>query len=224
MTGSVSELTFHDGALRDLLEGDPVEVAPRLLGSVLVASAEGRNGTAGWVGGRIVEVEAYRGADDTASHAFRGETARNRVMFGRPGLLYVYFSYGIHHCCNIVCRPEGTAGAVLVRALEPLFGLELMRGRRSQLSGLRERDLCSGPGKLCQALGIGRSDDGADLLADGSRIRLGCLPAGTTDPAILQGSRIGLSSLLPAAAEPWRWWWAGNAHVSKGAGAGDQAP
>ena len=129
---------------------DSLEAAPLLLGWTLLVDG---------VGGRIVEVEAYR-QDDPASHSFRGPTARTAVMFGPPGRLYVYRSYGIHWCANIVCSAEGTGAAVLVRALEPTHGLDAMRERR----GLDdERLLCSGPGRLTQALAITGADDGASL-------------------------------------------------------------
>ena len=190
------------GSLRELLGGDPVEVAPFLLGKLLVAGA---------AGGRIVEVEAYRGAADPASHAYRGLTARNRSMFGAPGLAYVYLSYGLHHCCNIVCWPEGTAGAVLVRALAPATGLAEMRARRpaSQL----EEDLCSGPGKLCQALGIDRRHDGEDLLAETSPVRL--LDDGFEVHDVRRGPRIGLGSHLASAGEPWRYFVPSDLNVSR---------
>ena len=165
---------------REIFAALPAEVAPRLLNLVLV-----RDG----VPGRIVEVEAYGGKEDQASHAFRGRTARNATMFGRPGLLYVYFTYGLHHCANVVCDEEGTAGAVLIRALEPLGGLDLMRERRRG----REHDLrlCSGPAKLCQALGITRVDDGADLVTSTSVTLLDDGVPPPTDPLVRV--RIGLS-------------------------------
>jgi DNA-3-methyladenine glycosylase len=184
-------------------------VAPLLLNKVLVVGVVGQDRA---VSGRIVEVEAYRGIDDPASHAFRGQTPRNSVMFGPPGHLYVYFTYGMHHCCNIVCRPEGVAGAVLVRALAPLTGLDDMRSRR--LRARRDRDLCSGPAKLCQALGLDRSFDGVDLLSSSSEVRL--LDDGSGPPGeIAAGARIGLSQQLATAGEPWRFWVAGDANVSR---------
>lgn len=136
----------------------PLALAPELLNKVLVR----QDPEQGRLSGRIVEVEAYCGGDDPASHAYRGRTARNGTMFGPGGHLYVYFTYGMHFCANVVCGPEGTAGAVLVRALAPLEPIEPLRARRSKAR--RDVDLCSGPAKLCQALGIDRGLDGTDLV------------------------------------------------------------
>ena len=181
-----------------LLEGDPVAVAPRLLNLVLVHGDRA---------GRIVEVEAYRGEQDPASHAFRGPTPRNEVMFGRPGHLYVYFTYGMHFCANVVCRPDGVAGAVLLRAAAPLEGLEAMRADRP--AARRDRDLLNGPGKLCQGLAIDRGDNGADLLGRGP-IRL--LDDGTQPPRRpRRGPRVGITV---ATDRPWRFWVPGDPHVS----------
>jgi DNA-3-methyladenine glycosylase len=179
---------------------DPVELAPELLNKVLV----GPNGA-----GRIVEVEAYDGANDPASHAFRGRTPRTEVMFGPPGHLYVYFSYGVHWCANVVCRSDGIAGAVLLRALAPLDGVEAMY--RARPAATRDRDLCSGPGKLCQALGIDRRHDGADLVRfDGGVAVLddGMAPPG--DP--VETVRVGISA---AKDRPWRWYVPGDPNVSR---------
>jgi DNA-3-methyladenine glycosylase len=208
---------------RSDLVADPVVVAPRLLGLVLVTHCGGRELTL--TAGRIVEVEAYRGAADPASHAFRGQSARNRTMFGRAGLLYVYLSYGVHFCCNIVCGPEKTAAAVLVRALEPLAGIDTMRERRRARPGWKVRDLCSGPGKLAQALGIDRADDGADLLSNAARVRLVADGDSRRPPAaISSGPRIGIAQSLPTAREPWRFFLTGNPHVSRGQPSGQLAP
>jgi DNA-3-methyladenine glycosylase len=160
-------------------------VAPDLLNKLLVT----RDGRVG----RIVEVEAYRGEEDPASHAFRGPTARNTVMFGPPGHLYVYFSYGVHWCANVVCGRAGTAQAVLLRALDPIDGLPLMRQARWRDQRRQDdRDLCRGPGRLCQALGIDKRFDGEDLVAVGSSVWLA--DDGLAPPARpLATPRVGIS-------------------------------
>lgn len=143
--------------------------------------------------GRIVETEAYGGADDPASHAFRGPRPRNLTMFGLPGHLYVYRSHGIHSCANVVTGCPGQAQAVLLRALEPVSGIEEMRLHRGPVT---DRLLCSGPGRLCQALGIGLEDDGVDLLTSKIRIEFGHSPL-----EIAAVQRIGISV---ATDRPWR--------------------
>jgi len=176
------------------------EVAPALLGQVLVrALPDGTRAAA-----RIVEVEAY-GPDDPASHAFRGMTSRNQAMFGPPGHLYVYLTYGMHFCMNAVCGPVGEGAAVLVRACEPLEGLEGMRARRG-----RERtlELCSGPGRLTQALDVTRSEDGADLVDGGSL----WVERASRSEAIGTGIRVGVRET----ARSWRFWLEGNPFVSRG--------
>ncbi|CAN5668164.1 DNA-3-methyladenine glycosylase [soil metagenome] len=193
------------GALRQLdrseLLGDPFAVARRLLNRLLVV--------AGRVA-RIVEVEAYWGEHDPASHAFRGETPRNRVMFGAGGLLYVYRSYGLHWCANVVVGEPGSAAAVLLRAVEPVEGVELMQALRPLAR--RPLDLTNGPGKLCAALDINGEDGGTDLCAPDSKIRL-C--ADDTDPPTTPGvsTRVGISQAMDL---PWRFYVDGNPWVSKG--------
>jgi DNA-3-methyladenine glycosylase len=151
--------------------------------------------------GRIVEVEAYHGAQDPASHAFRGPTPRNRVMYGPGGHLYVYLSYGVHWCANVVCGPVGEAQAVLLRALEPVEGLELMRQARWRDQRRQDdRELCRGPGRLCQALGIDRRCDGTDLTVRDAAVWLA--DDGVPPPAQpLATGRVGISV---AADRPWR--------------------
>ncbi|MYJ82036.1 MAG: DNA-3-methyladenine glycosylase [Acidimicrobiaceae bacterium] len=179
-----------------------LEVAPELLNKVLVAP-DGR-------AGRIVEVEAYRGTDDPGSHSFRGMTRRNATMFGPPGRLYVYFTYGMHWCANVVAEPDGVAAAVLLRALTPLDGLDAMYAARGP-AARRDRDLCSGPAKLTQALGIDGALDGADLAAADRGVTIvddGRLPP--PEPAVT--TRIGLSN---GAELPWRFCVAGAADLSR---------
>lgn len=180
---------------------DPRAVAPELLNKVLLR-ADGRSG-------RIVETEAYCGATDPAAHSWRGRTARNATMFGAPGLLYVYFTYGMHWCCNPVCGEEGEGVAVLLRALAPLCGLDAMRAARPGCR--RDRDLCRGPARLCQAMGIDRAQDGIDLVggAGGFSIVDDGMPPPATPVAT---TRVGITR---AADEPWRWYVPGEPHVSR---------
>jgi DNA-3-methyladenine glycosylase len=170
------------------------EVAPALIGCTLLVDG---------VGGRIVEVEAYD-QDDPAAHSYRGRTARNRSMFGPPGHAYVYRSYGVHWCLNLVCDPEGLASAALVRALEPTHGIETMRERRG-VEGVRR--LCSGPGNVCRALALTGAHDGLPL--DGPPFALFEAPEGV---ALVRGPRIGLTR---AVERPWRYCLAGSAFLSR---------
>lgn len=178
----------------------PLTLAPELLGKVLVHGGRA---------GRIVEVEAYCGPDDPASHAFRGPTPRTTTMFGPAGRLYVYRSYGIHWCANVVTHPPGDVGAVLLRALAPLAGVAEMEAARPAAS--RRVDLTNGPGKLCAALGIVGAHDGCDLRRGGGAIRL--LDDGTAPPEQPQtGPRVGISK---ATERPWRFSVPGEPHRSR---------
>ena len=182
---------------RRFYDRDAREVAPELLNKVL---AHGDRT------GRIVEVEAYVGAVDPAAHSYRGLTPRNEVMFGPPGHLYVYFIYGMHWCCNAVCDVEGMASAVLIRALAPIQGIDEMREARN---GVSDRQLCSGPAKLCQALGIGAFLNGSDLVQG---------PVGIYDdgvpppPEPTAGPRVGITVGLE---HHWRWYVTGDPNVSR---------
>ncbi len=178
-----------------------LEVATDLLNKVLVAP-DGRTG-------RIVEVEAYRGADDPGSHGFRGMTKRNATMFGPPGHLYVYFTYGMHWCANVVAETDGAAAAVLLRALTPLEGLDAMYAARRP-AARRDRDLCSGPAKLTQALGIDGALDGADLVSGDRGATI--VDDGQPPPRVpVVTTRIGLTN---GADLPWRFYVDGVPHVS----------
>ena len=176
------------------------EVAPELLGTLLVRdSDEGRCVL------RVTEVEAYAGERDPASHAFRGKTPRNAVMFGPAGYLYVYFTYGMHFCVNVVCGDDGEASAVLFRAGEIVEGAELARSRRPATA--KDRDLARGPARLTQALALDRADNGLDLCGGGPLT----LHEGTPAEKILTGPRTGIST---AADIPWRFWIDGDPTVS----------
>ena len=194
----------------DLLQGDPVEVAPRLLGAILTVRDDD-----GAVAVRLTEVEAYRGEADPGSHAYRGRTARNAAMFEAAGGIYVYFTYGMHYCVNIVCGPRGLSRAVLLRAGEVTGGADLARRRRP--AARTDRDLARGPARLCQALGLSRSDDGARLGGPGDRIWL-ALPAPGAEPdaaSIRRGPRTGVAGPGgDGTAFPWRFWIDGDPTVS----------
>lgn len=182
-------------------EHESVDVARDLLGKILVRKARG-----GFLKGRIVEVEAYTGETDPGSHAFRGQTPRNRVMFGPAGHLYVYISYGIHFCLNVVTDRPGTAGAVLVRALEPMAGLDIMERNRG---GRPPIELCNGPGKLCQAFGITTKQNGADLQTSGTTID----DDGFLPETVAVSTRVGVTT---GAELPLRFYLPGNRFVSRG--------
>ena len=183
-----------NGIRRSFFARSVHEVAPELIGATFLC---------GGVGGTIVEVEAYD-HEDPAAHGYGGRTARNASMFGPPGQTYVYRSYGLHWCVNFVCEEEGSAAAVLIRALEPTHGIDEMQGRR----GLDDpRALCSGPGKLCQALGITRDHDGLPL--DRPPFRL---TAQAERPEVVRGPRVGITKAVD---QPWRYGLAGSPFLSR---------
>lgn len=182
---------------REFYESDPLLVARRLLGCVLAHE----HPTRGRISGRIVETEAYRGEEDLACHASKGITGRTRLMFGEPGVAYVYLIYGMYDMFNAVCWPAGQPSAVLVRGLEPMSGIE------------RTTD---GPGKLCRALGIDRTLNGIDLSHVGGRLTIS---AGVeySDEQVSTSPRIGVDYAGEWAARPWRFYVKGNRHVSRAA-------
>lgn len=215
---------------REFFDRPATDVAPELLGCVLR-----HDSPAGLVTVRLVEVEAYAGLADPASHAFRGQTARNAVMFGPPGHVYVYFTYGMHFCMNLVCLPAGRAEAVLLRAGEVTHGTALAALRRGGRTGdpaadlvgedasedgssgangsrkIRPVDMARGPARLCQALGIDRSFDGADVCGPDSPLGIGPAEAQISSERICIGPRVGIST---ATDRPWRYWLADDSHVS----------
>jgi DNA-3-methyladenine glycosylase len=226
----------HQGGLvlllRETFAGSAVEVAPALLGCVIEHETP-----EGLVAVALTEVEAYHGHADPASHAYRGRTKRNAVMFGPPGYAYVYFTYGMHFCVNLVCMPEGTASAVLLRAGRVVEGADLATARR-KAPGPQGRDLARGPARLCQALGIAREQNGADVCNPGSPLRVrwpdlaepglpgvpatgtgaadgavaaGPGPAQLAGAAISSGPRVGVRA---AGERPWRFWITGDPTVS----------
>ncbi|HEX7160683.1 MAG TPA: DNA-3-methyladenine glycosylase [Trebonia sp.] len=201
---------------REFFDRPSDEVAPALLGCVLEHETAD-----GLVAVELTEVEAYAGETDPASHAYRGITGRNAVMFGPSGHAYVYFTYGMHFCVNVVCMPEGTARAVLLRAGRVTAGESLARRRRAfrraetgPSAAISPRDLARGPARLCQALGIDRTQNGTDLCSPVSELRLRPADTGSPaarDPAIAVGPRVGVSA---AADVPWRFWLADDPTVS----------
>jgi DNA-3-methyladenine glycosylase len=203
---------------REFFDRLSVEVAPELLGCVLEHET-----AAGLVAVELTEVEAYAGEHDPASHAWRGRTPRNAVMYGPAGHAYVYFTYGMHFCVNLVCQPEGTASAVLLRAGRIVAGEDLARARRARNGAARAardaqpakgplpaRDLARGPARLCQALAIDRALDGADACVAGSPLRI--RQAARATPGIVRsGPRVGVSQ---GASAEWRFWADGDPSVS----------
>ncbi|MCA9287928.1 MAG: DNA-3-methyladenine glycosylase [Phycisphaerales bacterium] len=196
-------------------------VAPSLLGLILRRTLpDGRV-----LAGRIVEAEAYLGPEDRASHAFNSRrTPRNEAMYARPGTCYVYFTYGMHFMCNVACLREGHPAAVLIRAIEPLEGLDAIREARPAIT--RDRGLCNGPGKLCQALRIDRDLNAIDLTSDP---RLAIVEPRNTEPVV--AADIGVSARIgvdpagePSAGAPLRWFLRGSPHVSPGRPSGSPAP
>jgi DNA-3-methyladenine glycosylase len=182
-------------SLIEVLSGPVLEAAPRLLNAVFRHDG---------VAVRITEVEAYDGLSDPGSHAYRGPTPRNQVMFGPPGHLYTYFTYGMHHCANVVCAAEGTASAVLLRAGEVVEGVAVARARRGPGP---DRDLARGPARLCSALGLDLTHNGLDLTTGALTLALPADPAGVST-----GPRVGLRQ---APDHPWRFWLTGDPTVSR---------
>jgi DNA-3-methyladenine glycosylase len=191
---------------RDFYLDSPDVVARKLLGKLLVRRIHGEV-----LAGRIVEAEAYFGVDDPAAHAFAGKTARNAVLFGPPGVAYVYFIYGVHYCLNISCEPEGQAGCVLLRALEPVKGQATMARLRGLPADAAARLVASGPGKLCRALGIARAQhNGVDVTEAAAELRV--VDDGFAAGEIGEGPRVGIRK---AAERPLRFWLSGNTCVSR---------
>ncbi|HUF82999.1 MAG TPA: DNA-3-methyladenine glycosylase [Acidimicrobiia bacterium] len=190
---------------RSFYARDSRAVAPELLGKLVVHD----DPEAGRIAVRLVEVEAYAGSEDPGSHGYRGPTARNVTMFGAPGHLYVYFTYGMHWCANVVCGRAGWASAVLLRGGAPVEGIDTIRARRP--AARRDRDLCSGPARLAQALGLTRAHDGIDLARGPLRILDDGIPP-SARPAV--STRIGLAA-GKGQEHPWRWYVPDDPNVSR---------
>ena len=190
---------------RSFFDAPPEQVARALLGKILVRRNGGER-----LAGRIVETEAYLGEHDPAAHAASGRTARNAVLYGPPGHAYVYRIYGLHYCINVSCLPEGIPGCVLLRALEPLEGMDAMRRNRGLSASAAIRQLASGPGKLCQAFGITRAADN-DLDLTGADSSLGFVEDGFQGGDIRVTPRIGIRKATDL---PLRFFLAGHACVS----------
>jgi DNA-3-methyladenine glycosylase len=188
-------------------------IAPRLLGAVLVSEVGGER-----VAVRLTEVEAYEGMEDPASHAFRGRTPRTAVMFGPPGHLYCYFTYGMHWCANIVCGVDGIAAAVLLRAAEVVAGVEVARQRRP--AARRDADLARGPARLTATLGLAAAQNGLDLCDPDSPVRLESMPIRRRSD-VTAGPRVGITA---AAEHPWRFWLPGEPSVSAFKAGGRKRP
>lgn len=171
---------------RQFYRASPEVVARKLLGKLITRNFNGE-----WLTGRIIEAEAYLGRSDPASHTYGGKTARNAVLFGQPGFSYVYFIYGMHYCLNFSCRIQGEPGGVLIRALEPITGLETMARLRGFSGQVKRKLLCSGPGRLCEALEITAADNGLDVTQADSRLQV--LDDGSHPSSILVTPRIGIS-------------------------------
>lgn len=195
------------------LDRRAVEVAPLLLGAVLTSDVDGDR-----VSVRIVEVEAYEGADDPAAHSYRGETARNRSMFGPAGHLYVYRHLGLHHCANLVVGPAGVPHAVLFRGAEVVDGAEVAWRRRREAGVCRsERDLARGPARLAVVLGLTREHDGMRIGVPGQADLVTLAVSAGSAVDVTTGPRVGIAGSGPdAVARPWRFWIAGDPHVSPG--------
>ena len=188
---------------RGRLARPALEVAPRLVGAVVVSDVGGER-----VAVRLTEVEAYEGAADPASHAYRGLTPRTEVMFGPAGHLYCYFTYGMHWCANIVCGVDGTAAAVLLRAGEVVEGAAAAHARRP--AARRHVDLARGPARLATCLGLGAEQNGTDLCAAASPVWIESVPA-RRRPGVIAGPRVGISVAME---RPWRFWLADDPTVS----------
>lgn len=208
LVAAVTSLGGRELVPREFFARPSTVVAPLLLGCVLA-----HEGPEGIVAVELSEVEAYTGSTDPASHAFRGRTARNEVMFGEPGHAYVYFTYGMHFCVNLVCESVGEAAAVLLRAGRVVQGVELAVRRRNGVAVRTARQvaqLAAGPARLCQALGIDRAQNGADVCSPGAALRI-YAGADLAPGRIATGPRVGVST---GAEVQWRYWISGDPSVS----------